>query len=596
MNQTQACPNRPAYQQNDFFADYGFKIVLILIFGSIAFLLLPAAVVGALAAVLFGVLRLRWWMLLISALLVFGVFASMDMDPVKRVEKVMHRSNQIWTSGKPNTFKRMLKRSDEFWKLGLPATIPLGLALAAVGLAWAQRDAQWWEPHADAQRGQRTKSDRARAAKRIRSAPDEINGRAVLGAAASGDLPRSWIAQKPFGGRYLVYDEANLGRHVAVIGQPGSGKTVTLMRLAYLAAKVYGWRVYFLDGKGDYSTQHEFIATMLDAGIDERQLGVFPAEPFDGWRTSGNLDEGFAQLLNRLLGVVQFSEPYYEDATRSFIAQALMLEGSLPESSEELLERLDCLIKASAVEQRREAMGVLLRYRAFFDSFRGKLDGSWSFESKRAAYVLLEGLAQPKEAGKLAAYLFESFKHFAAHAKSPNERVLLIVDEFPAIQADADAAGLVERLRSFGCSVALSAQSYDGLGKGKQRIVSASRSLILHSCPEAEELIKLAGSVQAHAVTSQIDHRVGPTGRGSATPEQRFRVDPNLLGSLAEGEAFVISQRRAQLVRVAVSPRSVQTSRRAGELLSQKQSREHRPPAAISSSENERGSAQGIEW
>ncbi len=258
-----------------------------------------------------------------------------------------------------------------------------------------------------------------------------------------------------------------------------------------------------------------------------------------------------------------------------------MLEGSLPESSEELLERLDCLMKASAVEQRREAMGVLLRYRAFFDSFRGKLDGSWSFEDKRAGYVLLEGLAQPKEAGKLAAYLFESFKHFAAHAKHPNEKVLLIVDEFPAIQADADAAGLVERLRSFGCSVALSAQSYDGLGKGKQRIVSAARSLILHSCPEAEELIKLAGTVQAHAITSQIDNRLGPTGRGSATPEQRFRVDPNLLGGLGEGEAFVVSQRKAQLVRVARQVPSDETLVQAIEVVRPKVQVERLPSQVV---------------
>ena len=212
-------------------------------------------------------------------------------------------------------------------------------------------------------------------------------------------------------------------------------------------------------------------------------------------------------------------------------------------------------------------MGVLLRYRAFFESFRGKLDGGWSFEDRRAAYVLLEGLAQPKEAGKLAAYLFESFKHFAAHVKGANERVLLIVDEFPAIQQDADAAGLVERLRSFGCSVALSAQSYDGLGEGKQRIISAARSLILHSSSEAEEVIKLAGTIQAHAITSQIDNDVGPTGRGSATPEQRFRVDPNLLGWLNEGEAFVIAQRRAQLVRVARHQLSEEKLARAREIL-----------------------------
>jgi hypothetical protein len=500
---------------------------------------------------LVGALRFKWWTLLLAAVVAFVVFTVFNADPLERAEKVFRRTEAVWKSDVDNPFKRLWKRGDKIWRLGLPATIPLGLALGAFGLTWTRRGSQWWDPNGDAQRAQEATSERKRASKRVSRTPDVISGRAVLGAAATGDLPPQWLARKSLGQRFLVYDETNLGRHVAVIGQPGSGKTVTLMRLAYLAAKVYGWRVYFLDGKGDHETQCEFVATMLGAGLAESEIGAFPVDSFDGWRTSGDLDESFAQLLNRLLGVVQFTEPYYEDAARSFLAQGLTMDGALPESSTELLQRLEVLVQGSPAEQRREAMGVLLRYRAFFDSFRGKLDGSWSFEDKRAAYVLLEGLAQPKEAGKLAAYLFESFKHFATHSKHPAERVLLIVDEFPAIQADADAAGLVERLRSFGCSVALSAQSYDGLGKGKQRIVSAVRSLILHSCPEAEEIIRLAGTVQAFAVTSQIDTDVGPTGRGSATPEQRFRVDPNLLGSLGEGEAFVVSQRRAQLVRVA---------------------------------------------
>jgi hypothetical protein len=55
-------------------------------------------------------------------------------------------------------------------------------------------------------------------------------------------------------------------------------------------------------------------------------------------------------------------------------------------------------------------------------------------------------------------------------------------------------------------------------------------------------------------LTHQVDYQVGPTGLGSARSEQRFRVDPNLLGSLHEGVAFVISQRRAQLVRVTKRP------------------------------------------
>lgn len=73
-------------------------------------------------------------------------------------------------------------------------------------------------------------------------------------------------------------------------------------------------------------------------------------------------------------------------------------------------------------------------------------------------------------------------------------------------------------------------------------------------------------------MTTQIDSELGPTGRGSATLEQRFRVDPNLLGSLGEGEAFVVSQRRAQLVRVARTGASENAIQVANQLLS-------RPPA-----------------
>ena len=127
----------------------------------------------------------------------------------------------------------------------------------------------------------------------------------------------------------------------------------------------------------------------------------------------------------------------------------------------------------------------------------------------------------------------------------------LIVDEFPAIQADADAAGLVERLRSFGCSVALSAQSFDGLGLGQAADRQRSSIADPAQLPGSRGADQAGRHPQSACSHDSDRHRMGPTGRGSATPEQRFRVDPNLLGSLAEGEAFVVSQRRAALVRVA---------------------------------------------
>jgi hypothetical protein len=576
----------PLPPKEDALTKYGPFLVLVPIFLMVAAIVVPAAVVAAIAAVIGSLLRLRWWMLLLMGALALVTVLVLDLSPSGRVEKAMNRVKGTWMDPKADSStgleigKRANKRKkgqDMFEKLEkrlprlavetLPASIPLGFVLAAGFMFVSQRNREPLGPTSDPQRARRTISARMRAKRRVKVVPESIRGRAVLGPAIEGDLPREWLASRPFGGSFVVVNEPNLGLHQVIIGQPGFGKTTTLTQLAYLAAKVYGWRVFFLDGKGDYPTRRQFVATMLQAGFDEQQIGSFPTEPFDGWRTSGSLDDGFTQLLSRLLGVIRFTEPYYEDATRAFVSQALLLDGSLPESSEEFLERLDALIKASAVELRREAIAARMRYQGFFDSFRGKLDGSWSFADKRAAYVLIDGMEKETEAPPLAAYFFECFKNFAAHGKHPNDRVLLIVDEFPAVAKHADVAGLVERLRSFGCSVALTAQSYEGLGDQASRILSAARLVIAHGSPRAEEIVRLAGTVDSYSVTSQVDHSWGPTGRGSVTPEQQFRVDPNLLGSLDRGEGFLIAQRRAHLFRVAQRPLPEQFLWRADEIL-----------------------------
>jgi hypothetical protein len=314
---------------------------------------------------------------------------------------------------------------------------------------------------------------------------------------------------------------------------------------------VLGYRVYFLDGKGDVGTQRDFVASMLAAGLEPDEIGAFPQEPFDGWRTSGSEEERYTQLLSRLLAVVRSTDPYYEDTTRHFIAKALKEGDGLPTSSDQLLARLREVAAPLTGDRRERALECEMRFEAFFDSFHGGLDGHWGFEDRRAAYVLLRGASQEREAGRLAEYLFECFKHFATETKPSFERALLIVDEFPALQQDADIAGLLERLRSFGCSVVLSAQSFDGLGSERERIIGSAHTLLLHRTPLADELVRAAGTIQAQAVTTQIHLEAGMTGRGTTTSEHRFRVDPNDVRTLDRGEIVMIAAGRSERGRIA---------------------------------------------
>ena len=61
-------------------------------------------------------------------------------------------------------------------------------------------------------------------------------------------------------GGWFTYPAPMLGRHLVLIGASNTGKTETSKRLAYGAAKVYGWRVFYLDCKGDSGTATEFLA------------------------------------------------------------------------------------------------------------------------------------------------------------------------------------------------------------------------------------------------------------------------------------------------------------------------------------------------
>ncbi|HEV7805018.1 MAG TPA: hypothetical protein VGO80_04320 [Solirubrobacteraceae bacterium] len=77
---------------------------------------------------------------------------------------------------------------------------------------------------------------------------------------------------------------SRLQRTALVIGAPGSGKTITLGRLAYGVATSSDWQVIVIDAKGDQRTQQQFAASMRRAG---RSVQLFPQEPYDAWRGSG---------------------------------------------------------------------------------------------------------------------------------------------------------------------------------------------------------------------------------------------------------------------------------------------------------------------
>ena len=102
----------------------------------------------------------------------------------------------------------------------------------------------------------------------------------------------------PVGRAVLVSPGTRLCRHVLVCGATGSGKTETVLRLAWTVAKHSDAPVFYLDGKGDRENAERFCGLMADAG---RETRVFPNEPFDGWRGQAH------EIHGRLMEIIDYS-------------------------------------------------------------------------------------------------------------------------------------------------------------------------------------------------------------------------------------------------------------------------------------------------
>ncbi|HMQ33093.1 MAG TPA: hypothetical protein PKD53_20345 [Chloroflexaceae bacterium] len=469
-------------------------------------------------------------------------------------------------------------RSPDYWALALSCWPPLwrwwqwslaAAPFAALNLLNSRvRSAAELEEERFAKEEQAAAERERKARQSLAKAPESTNGAMVLGVPLTdGDLP--WLQ-----GNLFTYPADSMGRHGAVIGSSGMGKSETVLRLAAGARQTYGWKVFFIDCKGEQALQDRFVATMRGAGA--QTIGVFPQQPLRGWQGDS------VALLNRLLAVMDYTEPYYKDLTKMLLNLTLEAPGGPPRSSQELLEGMVLARLRQRYAGRpevdeidglrpRDAAASYNRYRAFFKALGSGLDGSpddadtWSFDTVDAGYILLDGLTLKDQTASFGRYLIEDFAHYAARRKPKDERVLLIIDEYPVIAfSGAGTASLFEMVRFHGASIIVTGQSYAGMGEGFDRILGAAETLFLHRCGDPDKLLPRAGQ------RLTLKRRVGfsergigrgarefATGAGYLAVDEELKIHPNDVKELPRGECFVIAGGRAQRVLVKRVPSGI---------------------------------------
>jgi hypothetical protein len=453
-----------------------------------------------------------------------------------------------------------------------PLGIPVGTMVGALSVARAERLAAGaeWSPH-----GQRQAlAAEARAARQVARAtsrhhdPGNPALTPALGVAYPGGDLDGWLRRR---GRTVevVIPAREQRLAMAVLGIPGSGKTVTLLRRVWIAARS-GMRVVFVDCKGTDPGLAWQVTCAYRLANPGAVVGFWPTQPLDCWRGDG------MAIANRLLAVEDWAAEgggvYYRRMATLAIQLACTPPSGPPRSSGDLLRRLDAkrlqqLWRGDQAAQTdleqlaadpQVLAGVRGRYSAFFRSLQGKADGRWGFDDVDLAVLTIPTVASRSDADAAVRLVLEDLGHFATRRKArTGDDVLLVLDEFSAVEGGTEQAiHLAERLRDVGVPVVFGAQSVEGLGDERQRwrlLHTVGGGLVLHQTPNPDPLVQLAGTVRAPERAWQLDPW-GPAGHARLQMADRPRVDPNRVRQLRPGEAFLIQGGHAAKLAVLQAP------------------------------------------
>jgi hypothetical protein len=453
-----------------------------------------------------------------------------------------------------------------------PLAVPTGGMLGALSVARGERLAAGaeWSPYSQRQAlvaEVRATRQVARATRRHHE-PTDLTRTPALGLAYPGGDLYPWLRKR---GRTteVVIPAREQRLAMAVLGIPGSGKTVTLLRRVWIAARA-GMRVVFVDCKGTDPGLAWQVTCAYRLANPQAVVGYWPTQPLDCWRGDG------MAIANRLLAVEDWASEgggvYYRRMATLSIQLACTPPSGPPRSSQDFLRRLD-LRKLQALWRGDEAArvdleqlaadpqvlaGVRGRYSAFFRSLAGKADGCWGFEDVDLAVLTIPTIASRQDADAAVRLVLEDLGHFATRRKPRvGDDVLLVLDEFSAVQGGTEQAiHLAERLRDVGVPVVFGAQSPEGLGDERQQwrlLHSIGGGLVLHQTPDPDPLVAQAGTVRVPEQAWQLDPW-GAAGQARVHMTDRPRVDPNQVRQLHPGEAFLIQGGRAVKLSVLQAP------------------------------------------
>jgi hypothetical protein len=438
---------------------------------------------------------------------------------------------------------------------GLGGVLGVFAGAAAVGVGEYRAGGAEWHHGEQRRRAVAQHHRRLKLNRLLSQGPPDDCPSPPLGVVTGGSLA-GWTSDE-----WAVMPSEFRGLSAAFVGGSGSGKTKAAVRAVWARARC-GSKIFFADCKGtDPHLAGEVVASVRLAN-PEASVAFWPAQPFDMWRGQPH------EVASKLLAVIDTGESaYYASVTETVVRLACSSPEGPVRSSTDFLSRLSVeylaevykgTSHAAAVallsEDMKAVAGIVLRYQGFFSALAGRFDGDWSFEDVDCAVLSAPSLAEAKDADAAMRLLLADFSHYCA-ARKPRigEDALLLIDEFSAIDAAAPLViNLAERVRDVGGQVAVTAQSWHGLGRDddeRARLAGAMGAVFLQRTAYPDELVKLGGTIRATEHSWQLD-TTGSAGMGNVKMGHRLAVDPDRVRQAEIGDCWIIRNGRWLSMRV----------------------------------------------
>ncbi len=381
--------------------------------------------------------------------------------------------------------------------------------------------------------------------------------------------------------------------HVVVLGMTGSGKSEGVYRLvAWVIGRLEtrDEQVIYINCKQAAPSESaarrltDMVAAtngaaMWDSSVaGDRHSGGSVATLVQGRMVYDPFRGSDQEIMNRLISIEHYTEPYYRHCATLAVGLALHLLRAEAKPATQLPDVVYSLTPARLAQMgatgdaraselvqamtKDAVSGAMTRYGALALSLRGWIGpaalGGWSWED---ADVCVADLPTNTERVAATALLRMMLADLAAYLGDPrrrrSRRITLVIEEVSALDDDPlimrDIVNLSERARGLGCRLVLVAQDPRGLGDDatSDRILSSATIVTYQQAASAEHVASFAGT-ERRVEGSAVYASGRRTDDGSLRMQDTFAIGPNELRQAEVGDAWVISRGRWAKVATAL--------------------------------------------